>query len=40
VKKTYANIDRSAEKLDYKPQTNIDEGIKRFIKWYKLYTTT
>ena len=40
VKKTYANIDRSAEKLDYKPQTNIDEGIKRFIKWYKLYTTS
>jgi len=38
VKKTYANIDRSAEKLDYKPSTDVDVGIKKFIEWYKLYT--
>lgn len=37
VEKTYANIEHSINKLNYKPKTSIDEGIPKFIKWYKSY---
>ena len=37
VEATYADIDYSKEKLDYTPQTSIEQGIKKFIKWYKKY---
>ncbi len=37
VGSTYADIDYSQEKLDYNPQTSIEQGIKNFIKWYKEY---
>lgn len=35
VLKTYADIDRSQELLGYEPKTQLEEGIPRFIEWYK-----
>tara|TARA_B100000029_G_scaffold454034_1_gene480242 strand:- start:757 stop:1716 length:960 start_codon:yes stop_codon:yes gene_type:complete len=37
VEKTFANIDYSISKLNYKPKITIQEGIPKFIKWYKSY---
>ena len=37
VKETYANINKSAKMLDYKPKTNFENGISKFINWYKEY---
>ena len=37
VKETYADISESEEKLGFKPKISIDEGIPKFIKWYKSY---
>ena len=37
VKETNANIDKLEKITGYKPQTNIEEGIKRFIDWYLQY---
>ena len=37
VKKTFADIDHSREKLGYRPVTSINEGIPKFIRWYKDY---
>ena len=37
VEKTFANIDHSTSKLNYKPKITIQEGIPKFIKWYKSY---
>ena len=37
VKKTYADIERAKSKLGYNPVTTIEDGIPKFIKWYKRY---
>lgn len=37
VAETYADIEASREKLGFDPQTPIEEGIKRFVSWYKDY---
>jgi len=37
VEKTFANIDYSISKLNYKPKITIQEGIPKFIEWYKSY---
>ena len=37
VKETNANIIRLEKITGYKPQINIEEGIKKFIDWYKAY---
>ena len=37
VIETYANIDKSIEKLNYNPKTSINDGIPTFINWYKKY---
>ena len=37
VKKTFADIDYSKRKLNYKPSTSISDGIPKFIEWYKSY---
>jgi UDP-glucuronate 4-epimerase len=37
VPESFADIDKSVKMLGYKPTTNIDVGIKKFIKWYKQY---
>tara|TARA_B100002051_G_C16734215_1_gene640168 strand:+ start:1037 stop:1999 length:963 start_codon:yes stop_codon:yes gene_type:complete len=37
VKKTHADIQYSKKQLDYNPITPLDEGIPKFIDWYKTY---
>ena len=37
VKETNADIDKLERITGYKPQTDIEEGIKRFIDWYLNY---
>ena len=37
VPKTYANIDKLIKDHDYRPNTNINEGIKKFINWLNTY---
>jgi UDP-glucuronate 4-epimerase len=35
VFRTFADIEKAKKMLKYEPETNIDEGLKLFIKWYK-----
>lgn len=37
VKTTYADVKKAKKILNYHPETNIEEGIANFIKWYKDY---
>ena len=37
VKETFANIEHARDKLNYDPKISINEGIPKFIKWYKSY---
>jgi UDP-glucuronate 4-epimerase len=37
VKKTYADIDYSRQKIDYSPKTKIEKGIPLFVDWFKSY---
>ena len=37
VKRTHADLTKTKEMLGWEPTTNIDEGLKSFIKWYKEY---
>ena len=37
VKKTFANIDKAGESLGFVPSTSIEEGVKKFVDWYKEY---
>ena len=37
VKKTFANINHTKDKLNYEPKTSIQEGIPKFVDWYKSY---
>lgn len=39
VHESFADIDKSIEKLDYNPKIGIEEGIPIFINWYKNYNT-
>ncbi len=39
VPKTYANVDDLIEDVGFKPDTSIDEGIGKFVEWYKEYYT-
>ncbi|MBW2992605.1 GDP-mannose 4,6-dehydratase [Candidatus Woesearchaeota archaeon] len=32
---TYANIDKAKKMLGYRPKTSIEEGVRKFIKWFK-----
>ena len=36
VKRTYADINKAKKLLGYKPKVKIEEGIKEFVRWYKL----
>ena len=36
---TYADIDKSIQDLEFQPTTNIEEGIKKFVDWYKKYNS-
>lgn len=37
VFQTYASIDRLNNKTNYRPTTNLEEGLKKFIAWYMSY---
>ena len=37
VKETYAEISKSTSMLSYKPTISIEDGVKKFIVWYKEY---
>ena len=37
VKITHADIKKAEKLLNYKPKIKIEEGIKRFVEWYKKY---
>lgn len=37
VPATYADVDDLVKDFKYKPNTSIDEGIARFVRWYKKY---
>lgn len=37
VKQTYADVTELKKLTNYKPQTNLKEGIGEFVKWYKIY---
>lgn len=37
VPDTYANVDALIQSVGYKPQTTIEEGVARFIEWYRHY---
>lgn len=38
VHKTHANISKLAKKINYKPETNIEYGIRKFVEWIREYT--
>ena len=35
VPESFADITKSEEMLGFKPTTNVDDGISKFIDWYK-----
>jgi UDP-glucuronate 4-epimerase len=37
VQKTYADITKSKQILEYDPKTKFEEGLDIFIEWYKLH---
>ena len=37
VPKTWANVDDFYDYTDFRPKVGIEEGIKNFVEWYKLY---
>ncbi len=37
VPSTYADIDRIKSKVGFEPTTSLEEGIPRFVAWYKQY---
>jgi len=37
VHETFADIDDLIQEFDYKPRTNIEVGIKKFVDWYVEY---
>ena len=37
VRYTYANIQDSKKDLQFRPQTNLEEGLEKFVNWYKEY---
>ena len=34
---TYADVDDLVEQFDYKPATRVEEGVARFVDWYRSY---
>jgi len=37
VRHTYANINESKKDLKFKPKTNLEDGLEKFVSWYKEY---
>jgi len=32
---TYADIGKAQEKIGYRPKVKVEEGIQRFVEWYR-----
>ncbi len=39
VKKTFADISLAKVDLNYEPKTNVDQGIEKFVSWFREYYT-
>lgn len=37
VYQTYADVDDLVKDFDFKPSTSLEEGLRKFVKWYKKY---
>lgn len=37
VYQTYADVDDLVKDFDFKPNTSLEEGLSRFVKWYRKY---
>jgi len=37
IVETYADITKAKEKLGYQPKVGVEEGVKRFVEWYRQY---
>ncbi len=37
VKRTWANVDGLIKDYEYKPEVKVEEGVRRFVKWYQEY---
>lgn len=37
VRQTYADVSELYDMIDYKPETSVETGVKKFIDWYKEY---
>ena len=37
VPTTYADVDDLARDVDFRPATSMEEGIRRFVTWYRSY---
>ena len=37
VPDTYANVDDLVEHFGYKPNTSVEQGVEKFVKWYRKY---
>ena len=37
VYKTYASVEKLKKAVGYEPSTDLDEGIRQFVTWYKEY---
>ena len=35
VERTYADISKAKKLIGYEPKTSFEEGIKKFVEWYK-----
>ena len=40
VKETYADIEATTRDFGFVPSTSIDQGIPKFVEWYKTYHNT
>jgi UDP-glucuronate 4-epimerase len=40
VPDTYADVEDLVREFDYKPETPVEQGIKRFVEWYRQYFET
>ncbi|CAM1350635.1 NAD-dependent epimerase [Tenacibaculum crassostreae] len=39
VKKTWADVDELINDYSYKPEVKVEEGVRRFVEWYKEYSS-
>jgi len=37
VAKTFADVSKAERMIGYKPKVNVEEGVKKFVEWYKEY---